>query len=320
MKKKILQNLLLAIAIAMAGISAMQTASAQAVTSIDIGLVSAGGSGSGGSFTYSSSVVTLTTTGGNYVITGGTANKRIVVQSGITANITLNGVNISVEYCPFDMSGATVNLTLTGENTLKSGYNRAGINVPNGASLTIDGGGTLNATGGSQGAGIGGGNNGTAGSLEINGGSVKRSGSGPESPALNAGVPVYLVTLTVVSPAVSGNTAITAGTIGGITCDATNTPPTTGYGIKDVYTDAAGKVYFWLPVETVNGTRDISLTAGGVAYSNTAVPAADNDGNAATLYAPAAPTITTVSLPNGKVGELRLRLRRQAIPPLLHGA
>ena len=64
---------------------------------------------------------------GTYTITGTgavTAN-TIRVNSGITAYITLNGVNIDVSNtnyaCAFDMTGATVYLTLAGTNTLKSG-------------------------------------------------------------------------------------------------------------------------------------------------------------------------------------------------------
>ena len=65
---------------------------------------------------------------------------RIVVSSGATANITLNGVNINITAAytaAFDMTGSTVNLTLEGTNTLKSGLSRAGLEVPAGATLVI---------------------------------------------------------------------------------------------------------------------------------------------------------------------------------------
>ncbi|GHV37889.1 hypothetical protein FACS1894187_15810 [Synergistales bacterium] len=121
------------------------------------------------------------TVSGDVTITGTTtANRvRVVVTSGTTANITLNGVNIDVSainYTAFDMTDATVNLTLQGTSTLKSGMNRAGINVPTGAALTISGSGTVNATGGGYyggGAGIGGG-----GAVTINGGTVNATGGG----------------------------------------------------------------------------------------------------------------------------------------------
>ena len=82
----------------------------------------------------------------------------IVVQSGITASITLNGVNVRTNFtCAFDMTGATVYLTLAGTNTLESGLNSAGLQVPAGATLFISGTGALTAKGGQFGAGIGGG-------------------------------------------------------------------------------------------------------------------------------------------------------------------
>ena len=106
---------------------------------------------------------------------------RIVVQSGVTANITLNGVNIDLPLlssaCAFDATGATVNVTLAGTNTLKSGWDHAGLQVPNGAVLTIDGSGSLRATGGSNGAGIGGGRDKDGGTIIINGGTVTATGA-----------------------------------------------------------------------------------------------------------------------------------------------
>lgn len=91
-----------------------------------------------------------------------TSKARISVDSGVTANITLNGVDIDMSgrsgVPAFDLSWATVNLTLTGNNILKSGQSAAGLHVPDGAALTItDSTGSLEATGGSNGAGIGGG-------------------------------------------------------------------------------------------------------------------------------------------------------------------
>lgn len=85
---------------------------------------------------------------GNYVITGsgGTSN-TIMVNGGVGSaenpvNITLSNVNIDVspaEGCAFLIGTSSyVNLTLRGSNTLKSGGYYAGLNVPEGATLTID--------------------------------------------------------------------------------------------------------------------------------------------------------------------------------------
>ena len=90
----------------------------------------------------------------------------------MTATITLRNVNIDLSSgsgTAFDIqSGANVTLILEGTNTLTSGSvstgnstGAPGIHLPSGASLTIQGSGSLNVTGGSSdrsngGAGIGG--------------------------------------------------------------------------------------------------------------------------------------------------------------------
>ena len=100
-----------------------------------------------------------------------TTADRIVVANGVTANVTLDNVKIDLslktgisnDNCPFFLTGtAQANITLVGTNELKAGTSRAGLHVPSGAELTIDGAGSLNAVGGGSssggdgGAGIGG--------------------------------------------------------------------------------------------------------------------------------------------------------------------
>jgi hypothetical protein len=110
-----------------------------------------------------------------------TVNKITVTAS---TSITLSGVNISTSGCAFSISGAAVSLTLTGTNTLISGSrsNMAGLQVPVGASLSIDGAGLLDVTGGGDAAGIGGGAG--FGTISIRGGTIYanstyfRNGSG----------------------------------------------------------------------------------------------------------------------------------------------
>ena len=141
-------------------------------------VVPAGGTGYGDG-------LTITTTGGEpvsrkaggqillgdgtYAVSGNwsgagtlTGGSVILVPSGKTADITLNGVSIDVSgvagACAFDMAGATVNLTLAdgSDNVLKSGRSRTGLEAPVNSTLTIGGSGALEATGGDLGAGIGG--------------------------------------------------------------------------------------------------------------------------------------------------------------------
>ena len=106
---------------------------------------------------------------------------RIVVASGVTADITLDGVSINMsatDYgCAFDITGATVNLTLQGNNTLISGRYKAGLQVPGNARLTIAGSGTLTTTGGVDCAGIGSDDNGMpSGIITINSGTINATG------------------------------------------------------------------------------------------------------------------------------------------------
>ena len=107
-----------------------------------------------------------------------------VPSSSGTVNITLDNVKIdasSVENATaFDMAGANVNLKLVGTNSLSSGERRAGLLCPYGASLTItaDSSGSLTATGGLEGAGIGGVDLVSGGNITINGGTVTANSGG----------------------------------------------------------------------------------------------------------------------------------------------
>ncbi|RGY97969.1 hypothetical protein DXA13_13015, partial [Clostridium sp. AM58-1XD] len=95
------------------------------------------------------------------------SNKKavITVPSGVTANVTLQDVTITevsgTRYaCAFAVvADGTANITLSGANTLTSGDDRAGLETSEHATVTIGGGeaGSLTANGGTNGAGIGGG-------------------------------------------------------------------------------------------------------------------------------------------------------------------
>ena len=114
-------------------------------------------------------------------VTGAADEERIVVNSGVDANLTLDGVTIDIQssHNAIDLlDGANLKLTLAGENTLKPGGGKAGIHVPSGTSLVIDGSGSLFVDGGrvgatvAGGAGIGADNGGDLGDITINGGTV----------------------------------------------------------------------------------------------------------------------------------------------------
>ena len=108
----------------------------------------------------------------------------IKAAAGQTAKVTLSGVNIDVS----TLSKAAVStggdgdviIELKGTNTVKSGQGHAGVDKGNAGNLTIadDGNdGSLEATGGNSGAGIGGGlMNGSGSGITISGGKVKATG------------------------------------------------------------------------------------------------------------------------------------------------
>ena len=121
------------------------------------------------------------------VITGSSTENTLTInaEKDQTANVTLSDANI-------DVSGAgkaavstngegNVSIELDGENTLKSGYRHAGLEKNNGGGLTIadqDENGKLTATGGSDGAGIGGGFKGNGNNIAITGGEVNATSNG----------------------------------------------------------------------------------------------------------------------------------------------
>jgi methionine-rich copper-binding protein CopC len=394
-------------------------------------LLLAGSSAWAQTTTYNINDGSLVLGSGTYIIngTGTVTSNSITVTGGATANITLNNVNIDAVgnlTVAFSMAGATVNLTLTGTNSLKSGTSVAGLQVPSGSWLTINGTGSLTATGGNNSAGIGksnlGANLGSSGDITINsgtviangqgsgagigggggtvtvtggtvtanggmsgagisctditinggtvtanggmsdgkgidasggtltitggtvtaigctimygqginasggtgtltitggtvtaigcngnmssyngqginasdgtftitGGTVRAIGSKNNSQDINGqpkngnNVNVYLNTLTVGIPEVA-NTAISAGSINSVACAQTPNAATGVYGIKDVKTDDAGKVYFFLPASTVS--QPVILTASGATYGKYYQRNANNS-NAATLAPP----------------------------------
>ena len=123
----------------------------------------------GTDWTYDSDANTLTfNNSGTYTVTGdGTeTQEKIVVAHNFEGTITINNININVSSklrdCAFEVNNtATLTLNLKGENILKSGYGRAGLEFSNAttkSSLTItsDSNGKLTTTGGSDSAGIGG--------------------------------------------------------------------------------------------------------------------------------------------------------------------
>ena len=144
-------------------------------------------------YTYADGVLTIKTATPITIANtdpGKATTDRIEVADGVSANITLAGVNIDVSgsdntaaFKIADNSRGNVTITLAdgSENTLISDYNRAGLQK-NGSGggigkLTIQGGtGKLTASSNGNGAGIGGGYKGSGSNITISGGTVTATG------------------------------------------------------------------------------------------------------------------------------------------------
>ena len=121
----------------------------------------------------------------NPVIIGNSATNTvsIVAEKDRTASVTLSGANIDVSSAGKAAVSTTgegnVNIELNGSNALKSGHSHAGLEKNNDGNLTIqdkDKDGSLNAKGGQDGAGIGGGSSGAGSDITITGGKVTARG------------------------------------------------------------------------------------------------------------------------------------------------
>jgi hypothetical protein len=123
------------------------------------------------------------TSGGSYTVTGSSTSYTISINTSDPVAITLDNVSIDVSAISgntaFD-SGGNVTLYLIGSNTLKSSTSQPGIRVIDEEQLTVSNAptfkGTLSASGGAFGAGIGGGYMQNGGAVTINGGSLTANG------------------------------------------------------------------------------------------------------------------------------------------------
>ena len=130
----------------------------------------------------------------NPVITSssGKTNNTVTItaEKNVTANVTLENVNIDTGTrggAAITTSGeGNVNIELDGTNRVQSGNTHAGVEKKDNGTLTItdeNKDGSLTATGGDFGAGIGGGEGGSGSNITIEGGKVKAIGG-----SLGAGI------------------------------------------------------------------------------------------------------------------------------------
>ena len=261
------------------------------------------GAGIGGGYNKDGSNITIsggtvTATGGQYGagIGGGSSEtgSDITISGGtVTATGGLCGAGIGGggDYYESDVRGVGSNITINGgEVTATGGDFGAGIGggrYENGRNITISG-GTVTATGGLCGAGIGGGEGRTGSDITVSGGTITTTG-GENATDIGGGSGGSTGTVTITGGSVKTTkgvlTGVTNGT-GAVYCTvvdltdefgieaAVTDVGETDYGMKDVMTDADGKIYMYLPADE-NGT---TIVFGTHFYSGTvsAEAGADN--------------------------------------------
>ena len=115
---------------------------------------------------------------GVFVVTGTSTTSKLVIKgsSGTAAKVYLNDLHITVSSGAAVSVSGDVDLYIEGSSVLQSGENCAGIQKEDDGQLTIDGSGSLEATGGESGAGIGGASGKPGNNITINGGTITASG------------------------------------------------------------------------------------------------------------------------------------------------
>ena len=261
------------------------------------------GAGIGGGYNKDGSNITIsggtvTATGGQYGagIGGGSreTGSDITISGGtVTATGGLCGAGIGGggDYTEKYVRGVGSNITINGGEVIATGGDSgAGIGggrYENGRNITISG-GTVTATGGWRGAGIGGGEGRTGRDITVSGGTITTTG-GKQATDIGGGSGGSTGTVTINGGSVkTTNGALTGVTNGtdavyctvvdltdefGIEAAVTDVGET-AYGMKDVMTDADGKIYMYLPADE-NGT---TIVFGKHFYSGTvsAEAGADN--------------------------------------------
>ncbi len=157
--------------------------------------------------------------------TGGVTDKTVTInaEAGQTAEVTLDGVNIDCSATGKAAVSTTgvgdVEIELDGNNVLQSGDDHAGLEKKNAGTLTIGDdntvAGSLEATGGENGAGIGGGYVGNdASNITITGGEIEANG-GQSAAGIGGGNGGDASNITIAGGTVTAQGSSTGAGIGG---------------------------------------------------------------------------------------------------------
>ncbi len=216
------------------------------------------------STTSGANVVTLCSGSGEvplqngHILTGtGGIHTHVTIADGAT--VTLSGVNITtiVNNDGFKWAGLTclgnAVIVLNGNttNSVKGGFRSSGIYVPQNKTLTIQGSGTLNATGNNWSAGIGSSYESSCGNITINGGNITANGG-----ASGAGIG------SSTDHSSCGNILISGGTV-----NATGGDDGAGIGSGE-YGSSCGNITISGGTVTANGGGSAAGIGSGYEYSS----------------------------------------------------
>ncbi len=265
--KRTIRTLLAALAATFAALAV--TAGPVGVSVNGVTLDSAGSGGEG--WKYYAPFITLTNAG-SFTISGTnkTSQVRVVVQQGVTCDVTLSNLVIealgSSGQCAFTLeTNACVSLFLAGNNSLLSGERCAGLAVGAGRTLSItnapgDDAGSLTATGGKYASGIGGNNSTPGGTITIHGGQIAAYGTDGAA-GIGGG-----------SQGAGGTTTINGGHV------SASSTGTYGAGIGGGYYRAGGTITINGGTVTAQGGRLSAGIGGGYYHSGSAGTVAINGG------------------------------------------
>ncbi len=233
---------------------------------------------SGSGYTVSGSTVTLESSSYDFLILGDTTDRSIVVDSGVETGVVLfdTGIELFSGSALAIESGASAQVQLLGSSVLKSGTDCAGLQCPEGASLSITGSGSLTAEGGTNGSGIGGGNYQNAGSITIGAESDVTASGGEYGAGIGGGYYGNSGTIVVAGGQViarggrcgagigSGFYADGGGTISVTGGTVTATGGDTGAGLGGGNSTGGGTVTIEGGTVTAKGGGDAAAIGGGI--------------------------------------------------------
>ncbi len=286
-----------------------------AVTSLTTGHFTVDGPSNGFSYDNSNGVLTISSAGTYTISRTDTSSTRERIVVTASAEVILNGVNLNSYEVALEVQGnsatntsdnVTATIKLKGENILKTTGAHAGLQLSNGANLILENGaaesetiGSLTATGGKYGAGIGTGENGTAGDITISGGTVTATGDwgaagiGSGYSATTGDITISGGTVTAtggnngagIGSGFGGNSKVETITISGGTVTATG--GNNGAGIGSGYGATTGDITISGGTVTATGGNNgagigsgLSGTAGDITISGGTVTATGGDSGA----------------------------------------